>query len=113
MPCIELRGVGIQLTKLEKCPPVNGALSNFLKCPPVSKSAVNSEGSEKNDTKVETRILEKNQQILVTASSSKRGRGGSRGRGKKNVKQPSNHIGRYFQNQNNNVVCSKCRHILC
>lgn len=33
-----MRGVGIQLTKLEKCPPMNSALSNFLQHPTTSKS---------------------------------------------------------------------------
>lgn len=84
-PCTELRGVGIQLTKLEKCPPVNSALSNFLKCPSTSKSVVKESVIEKSV---------QNQEFV----SSRRGRGGrSRGRGAKKVVTPSSHnLDRYL-----------------
>lgn len=100
VPCIELRGVGIQLTKLEKCPPVNSALSNFLnQCPSTSKNngfrelhSKNQLSSRDNQKKIETRTV-----------VSKRGRA-TRGRGgRKNVTSPSNGLGRYFNTHH--MVC--------
>lgn len=99
VPCQELRGVGVQLTKLEKIPPVNTALSNFLNAPSVSK--VVSKSIEKMEDKPSINVNEKR----VAVSS--RGRGRGRG-GRKNVPPPSNNIGRYFKNQNNDVVCFQC-----
>lgn len=122
VPCVELRGVGIQLTKLEKCPPVNSALSNFLKHPPTTKNggkedAVNSKAErQKSKSESEPKVLERNVQKSVggvaekTAASSNRGKSGKgRGRGeRKNNKFNSNNIGRYFRSENNtNVVRSK------
>lgn len=82
-PCTELRGVGIQLTKLEKCPPVSSALSNFLKCPSTSKSITRETVVEKND-------------VQNTDSASSK-RGVMKGRGiKRNNTPPSHNLERYF-----------------
>lgn len=82
-PCTELRGVGIQLTKLEKCPPVSNALSNFLKCPSTSKSITNETVVEKSDVENKDSACSK--------------KGGGRGRGiKRNNTPPLHNLERYF-----------------
>lgn len=82
-PCTELRGVGIQLTKLEKCPPMNHALSNFLNCPSTSKPIPTETITEK----------EKSAQNKEFASSKSEG---TRRIIKRNVTPPSHNLEHYF-----------------
>lgn len=108
VPCTELRGVGIQLTKLEKIPPVNTALSNFLKQgtskKDVEEAKINVAGPSKAIAFEKEKSKENANSLKRTASNSsiekkmgKSSRG--RGRGRATTSATTN-LYNYFKSKN-------------
>ncbi|CAH1118562.1 unnamed protein product [Phaedon cochleariae] len=117
-PFADLRGVGIQLSKLEKNAPTNTALSNFLKQAP-ERSVENTEKpvmiekvdfKEKTDDKSSEKKISLNKKVVQTKQSSKRGRPkGSKNGTIKTTKNstPTASLNRYFAKSKNIEVNQK------
>ncbi|KAJ8980821.1 hypothetical protein NQ317_000554 [Molorchus minor] len=111
-PFVDLRGVGIQLTKLEKNAPLNKALTKFLNQPTkkvetitgVSNKPSIEASSEKNCTENNVKISAKTKDVVKSKRGRPKGIRSSAGRVQKNGTNMS--LNKYF-GQNKNVPRSE------
>lgn len=112
VPCEELRGVGIQLTKLEKIPPLNSAMSKFLK--------QGSNLQNQNDEKKKYNVQIENKKVTPVINSNKsnnnkqtavkqRGRGRGRGKGRGTTSGTTRELNNYFKIKNSSTDTHKLK----